>query len=282
MSETEALAHLPSVDAETGWRAELELEFARSGARTILAHRRHFGPLAVQRPFHPEGPVCHVYLLHPPGGVVAGDRLAIRIAAGEGAEALATTPAAGKFYRSEGRAARQSVHLKVASGASLEWLPQETILYEDARAALDLEVDLAPGARFFGWEVFSLGRPAAGEDFGRGEAALSWRIQREGRPFFRERLRVDRAALDSPWGLRGHSAFGTLFASPADAASLDRVRELIGDRPGIGATLVDGLLICRGVDERADRLRRFFETAWAALRPHVLGRDACPPRIWAT
>jgi urease accessory protein len=112
-----------------GWLAELDLGFAPRGSRTVLARRRHRGPLAVQRPFHPEGDVCHVYLLHPPGGVVAGDRLAIRVAADPGAEALLTTPAAGKFYRSEGPVARQTVALEIGEGASLEWLPQETILY---------------------------------------------------------------------------------------------------------------------------------------------------------
>ncbi len=111
----------------SGWQAELHLGFSRKADKTLLSSRKHRGPLTVQRPFYPEGGLCHVYILHPPGGIVAGDKLLIDIAAGQDSQALVTTPAAGKFYRSEGKLARQNVVLKVADQAVLEWLPQETI-----------------------------------------------------------------------------------------------------------------------------------------------------------
>ena len=265
-----------------GWLAELDLGFAPRMGRTVLARRRHRGPLKVQRPFHPEGEVCHVYLLHPPGGVVAGDQLAIRIAADPGARALITTPAAGKFYRSDGPLARQSVALEIGEGAALEWLPQETIVYEGARVASELSVDLREGARFLGWEILSLGRPAAGEGFASGEAGLDWRIRLGGQPLYLERLLLDSRAFRANWGLRGQAACGTLFAYPASSDSLDAVRELIGDAADRGVTLIDGLLVCRGLDPRADMLRQFFQRVWEALRPEVVGLSACPPRIWAT
>ncbi|SMF95462.1 urease accessory protein [Methylomagnum ishizawai] len=279
------MSAVPATEAAApeGWRAGLELGFAATGSgKTLLARRRHHGPLAVQRPFHPEGGVCHVYVLHPPGGVVAGDRLSIRVEADPGAAALVTTPAAGKFYRSAGPLARQSVALTIAPGAALEWLPQETIVYQGARVASTTRVDLREGARFLGWEVLALGRPAAGEGFEAGEAGLDWRIDLEGQPLYLERLVLDPWAFRAHWGLRGRAALGTLFAYPATAAQLDTVRGLVGDRPDLGVSLIEGLLICRGLDARADVLRRFFEQVWAALRPGVMGRPACPPRIWAT
>lgn len=269
--------------APEGWRAGLELGFAATGSgKTLLARRRHHGPLAVQRPFHPEGGVCHVYLLHPPGGVVGGDRLSIRVGVDPGAAALLTTPAAGKFYRSAGPWARQAVALDVGPGAALEWLPQETIVYQGARLSSETRVDLREGARFLGWEVLTLGRPAAGEGFEAGEAGLDWRIDLEGRPLYWERLVLDPVAFRANWGLRGRPALGTLFAYPATAAQLDTVRGLVGDSPDLGVSLIEGLLVCRGLDARADLLRRFFERVWAALRPGVMDRPACPPRIWAT
>ena len=106
-----------------GWEASLELEFAARGARTVLSRRVSIGPLVVQRPFYPEGDVAHVYLVHPPGGVVGGDQLRVSVIAKDGAHALLTTPAATKFYRSEGRVARQRQEI-VADAASVEWLPQ--------------------------------------------------------------------------------------------------------------------------------------------------------------
>lgn len=265
-----------------GWQAQLDLGFEHQHGKTVLAHRRHLGPLTVQRPFYPEGGVCHVYVLHPPGGVVAGDRLAININAASHSAALVTTPAAGKFYRSEGKQARQSVALNVAANASLEWLPQETIVYEGAQVASEVRLDLAAGARFLGWEVLALGRPAAQEGFTFGEVGMNWRIFRAGELFYRERLLIDAQAFAANWGLNGHSACGTLFAYPATATQLAAVQALIGENTGQGVTLLDDLLICRALDARADRLRDFFQDVWRLLRPEVIGREACVPRIWAT
>jgi len=273
--------HLNSQPAQ-GWQARLELGFAHRHGKTVLAERRHSGPLTVQRPFYPEGEVCHLYILHPPGGVVAGDCLAISVAAASGSAALVTTPAAGKFYRSDGELARQQVVLTVEADAALEWLPQETIVYEGARVATGVRLELAAGARFIGWEILAFGRPAANEGFSLGEVAMNWQIFRAGQLFYRERLLIDAQAFAAQWGLQGQSACGTLFAYPATAQQLAAVQALIGDSAGQGVTLIDDVLICRALDNRADRLRDFFQQVWCVLRPAVLGREACAPRIWAT
>ncbi len=282
----EALINPSLADSNTeqsqGWQAKLELGFVHQNGKTVLAHRRHIGPLTVQRPFYPEGDVCHVYVLHPPGGVVAGDCLTININAAIDSAALVTTPAAGKFYRSDGKLARQQVALTVAANASLEWLPQETIIYEGARVAAGLRLELAAAARFIGWEILALGRPAANEGFTAGEVSMSWQIFRAGELFYRERLMIDAAAFTANWGLNGHSACGTLFACPATTVQLEAVQQLIGDSAGRGVTLIDDMLICRALDTRADRLRDFFQQVWRTLRPDVVKREACAPRIWAT
>ncbi|WP_367650845.1 urease accessory protein UreD [Methylomonas sp. ZR1] len=274
--------HSVNEAAPSHWEAELTLDFALRGHKTALVNRSHRGPLTVQRPFYPEGEVCHVYLLHPPGGVVAGDRLTINANAETAAQALITTPAAGKFYRSGGGEARQTVNLTVANGASLEWLPQETIVYEGARLDSSMTIDLAENGRFIGWEILALGRPAAGEGFENGSANLNWRINRAGRLVYLERLRLDAAAFQSRWGLFGHSACGTMFLYPATPLHLAAVQELIGEKPNRGVTLIEGLLICRGLDERADLLKGFFERVWGLVRGEVVGKEVCLPRIWAT
>jgi urease accessory protein len=265
-----------------GWQAHLQLGFAQSRDKTLLVNRRHVGPLTVQRPFYPEGNVCHVYILHPPGGIVGGDELNLCINAEQHSHALITTPAAGKFYRSSGEQAIQTVSIKVAEGAALEWLPQETIIYQGAQLRSSVNVELAAGARFIGWEILSLGRPACGESFDAGLADTSWQVFCQDQPLFLERLHLDAKAFAARWGLQGFSACGTLFASPANAGSLDAVRQLIGDSQGYGVTLIDDLLVCRAVDDRSDRLRGFFEQVWAIVRPDSVQRQACAPRIWAT
>ena len=108
------------------------------------------------------------------------------------------------------------------------------------------------------------------------------RITQAAEPRYLERTLLNPEAYAAPWGLGGHSAFGTLFATPSTAAHLEAVRELIGDQPERGVTRIGDLLICRGRDMRADRLRTFFQQVWTRVREDVIGHKACAPRIWAT
>jgi urease accessory protein len=149
------------------WEARLALRFDRDGDTTRLVGRSHFGPLRVQKALYPEQPaVCHAVVVHPPGGVVGGDRLFIDIDAGAGAHALLTTPGATKWYRasqlsaSTGRpgVSSQVVRLAAGAGANLEWLPQETIFYNGAQVRLDTEIALGAGAQYIGCEVLCFGR----------------------------------------------------------------------------------------------------------------------------
>ncbi|MCC7548453.1 MAG: urease accessory protein UreD [Burkholderiales bacterium] len=120
----------------------------------MLATRAHHGPLRVQRSLYQEGEdVRHTIVIHPPGGIVAGGRLAIGITAAPGAHALLTTPGATKWYRSIGADASQQVKLVVEGNAVLEWMPLESIVFDGARVDQQLRVDLADGARYVGWEI---------------------------------------------------------------------------------------------------------------------------------
>lgn len=271
-----------------GWRAELSLGFTARAGRTVLARRRHSGPLQVQRAFYPEGDgVCHLYVLHPPGGVVGGDELKIAIDVESGAHALVTTPAAGKLYRSAGRVAVLAQRMSIAADAALEWLPQETIVFDGAHATTNTRVDLAVGAHFLGWEIICLGRPAADEIFTQGFVRQRFEIWRDAFPLWIESSRYtgSDAALYASWGLRGHSVSGTLVCTTTTPGLAAQVREAWATLPAdelVSATQLDTVLVCRYLGDDAEHARRFFTAAWAVLRPEVLGRDACAPRIWAT
>jgi urease accessory protein len=276
-----------ALGADAGWRAALELGFRRDGARTVLASRSAVGPLQVQRPFYPEGGVCHVYLLHPPGGIVGGDRLEIAAAIEIGAQVLLTTPAAGKFYRSAGPRAEQAQRFAVGADAALEWFPQETIVFDGARARNKTRVDLAPGAGFIGWEIVCLGRPASGERFGSGLFIQGMEVYRQGRPLLLERNRFDGggAVLEAPWGLCGFPVTGTLVCAGGDGADLAALGDALGEDAAdelTGATLIGELLLVRFLGHQAERARERFVRAWEVLRPRILGRPAQRPRIWNT
>jgi len=269
-------------ESATGWQAELRLRFAACPTRTRLAERSHRGPLIIQRPFYPEGDPCHVYVVHPPGGVVGGDELRIGVQVDAGAHALITTPAATKFYRCAGRGSSQTQELH-ASGATLEWLPQENIYYRGADVRTATRVHLDANAKFIGWEIACLGLPARGEAFDAGLLQLDFELWKS-RPLFIDRLRLSGTspARGAMWGLAGCEAMGTLLATPATTAQVDAVRDLLTDRPRAATTLVDGVLVLRALDAQAEAIRRLFIEAWRLLRPTVVGRNAVLPRIWNT
>jgi urease accessory protein len=248
--------------------------------------------LVVQRPFYPEGErVPHVYVLHPPGGLVGGDRLRLTVKVDAGAHALLTTPAATKVYRSAGPVASQSLRFDVAESGCLEWLPQETILHDAAHADLATEVRLGPDARFVGIDMLCFGLSARGETFSTGRCRQRLEIWRGDRPVLIERGRFD---ADDPvhaaaWGLGGARINGLMAIAPAvtDADLLARLRlaaASIGGRGRAGVTVLGAgdALLCRCLGESAERARAFFQEAWTIIRPALTGRPAVAPRIWST
>ncbi|WP_372030211.1 urease accessory protein UreD [Pseudomonas kurunegalensis] len=265
---------------DAGWSAQLQLRFVRRHDVTRLGAWRHFGPLLVQRPFYPEGAPCHVYVLHPPGGIVAGDRLELDIHLEPGSHALLTMPGASKFYRSIGPTARLTQRFRLAAGSTLEWLPQDSIFFSGARASLDSRFALEPGARLLAWETLCLGRPVMNERFEQGRLDSRLYIELPDEVGLHERLRIEGGHLDK---LGGHPLLATFCAAPADQAVLEKVRPLLDELANpAGATLLGSLLVIRVLDHDNQHLQRTLQRLWHVLRPAVLGLPACPPRIWAT
>ncbi len=270
--------------AHSSWQARLELGFRAAGNRTVLAHRRHVGPLMVQRPFYPEGGICHVYLLHPPGGVVGGDTLELQLQAEAGSHALITTPAATKFYRAGPHPFSSLRQQLQVNDATLEWLPQETIVFDGARARSCTRVDLTGNSQFIGWEIFCLGRPVVQEQFRVGELHQDFLLYRDGRPLLLDRLRLvgDSPALSARWGLADAQAMGTMLMYPGGDADLAALRAVQVKDVRFALTLVGGVLHCRALSAQAEAIRRLFTELWLQLRHSLLGRVALAPRIWAT
>lgn len=279
-----ATAELATPEEESGWRAELALTYAAQKETTILADNRHQGPLRVQRPLYPEGGVCHTCILHPPGGVVGGDSLHLDVTVRDTAHALITTPGATKFYRSAGRAAVQRQML-VVHGGTLEWLPQDAIAFPGAEAELVTEVRLYGKARFIGWEVLCLGLPARGEAFSPGRFDGCLALYRDGRPLFFDRLRVrGERDLASVVGLRRHPVSGCFLATGVNRETASGLGDLASRTDGelTGLTLLGEVLVARYLGYSVVAAREFFTELWSRLRPSLIGRPACPPRIWAT
>ncbi|MDP9665324.1 UNVERIFIED_ORG: urease accessory protein [Pseudomonas cremoricolorata] len=234
----------------------------------------------MQRPFYPEGAPCHVYVLHPPGGIVAGDRLELDISLEPGSHALLTMPGASKFYRSVGPTARLTQRFRLAADSTLEWLPQDSIFFNGAKATLESRFTLEAGARLLAWETLCLGRPVMQERFEQGALDSLLSIEQADEIGLHERLRVRGGRLEK---LGGHPLLSTFCAAPANQDTLEAVRPHL-DGLGIpaGATLLGSLLVIRLLDHDNQRLQHTLQRLWQVLRPAVLGLSACPPRIWAT
>jgi len=273
----------------TGWNARLDLRIERREGRSVLAHNEHQGPLQVQKALYPEGPdICHVAVLHPPGGIAAGDRLGIDTAVARGARVLLTTPGATKWYRSEGGRAEQELRFHVETDGVLEWLPRETIFFDGARPSSTLAVRLGSGAKFLGWEILCFGRAASGERWRRGQVELRTRIDGPERLLWNEsaNLRADGGFQQSPVGLAGHSVSATFLAAGLDPAPglITACRELVADRPDChrGITALPRVFVARYLGDSSEQAFHWFRDLWSLVRPALLGTLARSPRLWAT
>jgi urease accessory protein len=254
---------------------------------TRVVERRHEGPLRVQKSLYPEGPeVCHHIIVHPPAGLVGGDRVAISLDLEKNARVFVSTPGAQKWYRSPGPWASQTVTLQLGEKASLEWFPQEAILYNQSLGSSLTEVVLARDAVFMGWDIVCLGRVESGEHFLEGSYCPQTRVIRDNTLIWFEKGRMHGGThwFKSPVGLNGMAVMGTFIASGSglsDTMGKD-VQERFGERLNMCVTRVPGVLVARYLGHDAWEAKRLFSEVWRMIRPVMLDRPAISPRIWAT
>jgi urease accessory protein len=267
------------------WHAHLELDYRHDAGRTVLS-RRHSGPLQVQKALYPEGArLAHTLIIHPPGGIAGGDALAVEATVRPQAQALITTPGATKWYKANDRQASQRVTLDVAG--SLEWLPQESIVFDCANVRSSITVALDDEAAMIGWDIVALGRSAAGESFTDGCFDQAIRLHDGGRLQWVERTRLTGgdALLASPIGLAGRAVFGCLWAAGPlwRDHDLERLRERLPAEAAPITRVAPRLLLARALADTTAAARAALTAVWRELRPLVFdGRVAQLPRIWAT
>lgn len=275
-----------NLSALDGWHGNLQLAYARQAESTQLIHEQVQAPLKVQRPFYPEGPeVCHSAILHTAGGIVGGDRLSLQAELQPNAHALLTTVAATKIYRSNGLEATQTVQLDVAPGACLEWLPLETIVFNQAIYRQDIRVELAPGGLWMGWEMIRFGRSARGERFLDGNWRSHTEVWQQGTPLWIDRQWVpgSEAVFHSPHGLGGCPIVGSFafVGRSVDPELVEKARHLWQGCSGeIGATRLMSGLLCRYRGSSTIEARQWLIAVWHLVRTHYLHRTACIPRLW--
>jgi urease accessory protein len=273
------------VPATQNWSAYLDLKFRSTEQKTRLIPVRRYGPLSVQRPFYPEHDLCHTYLLHPPGGVVGGDQLDLRVNAGEHAKALLTTPGATKFYQSASQTAQVKQDIQLDRSASIEFLPQENIYFPGAIVNSTTRLSVAPDSNAMLWEKHCFGRPANAENFTNGNIKTRLDIFAEEQYLFTETQRIDWQEIQRSSGMRHNPVMGTFVVVTNNLSKqlVNACREIKPIAGEVGITqLLQSMLVVRYMGGSTLQLNAYFVRLWEILRPAVLNRKACHPRIWNT
>ena len=264
-------------------RAVLRFE-ARDGG-SALVERYSCAPMRILTP-RPANGVPEAVLANLAGGIAGGDRCEVGVAAGPEAEAVVSGQAAEKVYRAIDAPAEWVTRLTLGPGAVLEWLPQETILFDGARLRRRIEVDMAGDARLLAVETLVFGRAAYGERMTDGGLADRWRIDRDGRPVWRDALRIGSGAFDaaaaSEAGLRGARVSAVLiYAAPDAPERLEELRGLLAEMSAFaGASAVRGLVAVRFLAREGGAFKRELAVLLGLFRASVFDRPALAPRVW--
>ena len=272
------------------WHASLQLGYTRESDRSV-ARYLHQGPLRILQSLYPEGDaVCHNVLVHPPGGLVGGDTLDMRVTVGPAAHGLVTTPGATRFYRSEAGLATQQVHARVEAGGRLEWMPLEAIAFNQCDGLNRAVFDLAPGAEMMGWDITALGLPAADLPFVQG----TFRQHLEISGVWLERATIaaqDERLMNSPLGLAGQRCMATLVFAAGSAIASERseralacARDLLEAsalRLTAGATSPHPqVIVLRALAPLTEPAMQLLKQVWAAWRHEMWSLPGTLPRLW--
>ncbi len=222
----------------------------RSAGQTAAIDIDEAGPLRLRFPRIMASDALETVLVNTGGGVAGGDSMKIEVETGEGAKVAFTSQAAEKIYRSTGPAASIEVTLKAGKKSQLDWVPQETILFDRAKAARTIEAEMDASASLTICEAVIFGRSAMGESVKSGELRDRWRVRRDGRLVFADALTLEGnmgETLKRPAIGKGANAVATLVRIAPDAETkLDTIRASFeGQEIEAGASAFDGILIVR-------------------------------------
>lgn len=272
-------------------QAKLSLKFAAIDETTRLVERDHFGPLLVQKPLYPEGrKVCHVVIIHPPGGVVGGDQLEISAQVGASANAQITTPGATKWYKANGHTSHQKIRIAVNKGGALEWMPQETIFFNHANVDIDHQVMLEDDAVYVGCEILCFGRTASGETFDQGQIKQRTSIRRNDKLIWLEQICLlgESSAMNGSLTLSGNTVCasliltGKMLPQPLIDLAREEAEKIANGAGQVGISQLKSIIVVRYLGHSSEVARQIILHVWGLFRPEILGSAAIVPRMWST
>ena len=264
-----------------------QVKFKQSEGASSLERLFHTDPLRVVFPTPARNDIPHAVIATTSGGLVGGDWLELELSVADGAMAQFMPQAAEKVYRSTGADSRITVEIQGGADCWMEFLPQETILFDGARLRRRTRLDIAAGGRALAGEMLVFGRTASGERLATGLVRDSWEIRRGGRLVWADSFHMDddlAAVIANPACLGGAVATATAVLVADDAAAcLKPARTLLAEPVyaiRCGATVVNGVLVVRWLADDAQALRKHFGVFWGGFRQLVAGLPVALPRLW--
>ena len=284
------------------WLASLALQLGHSSYGTQLTKTKRCGPLTIQKAFYPEGRDCaHLYLLHPPAGIVSGDELRISIDVQQNAHTLVTTPGANRFYRARTDLSigdpkqTQITHIRLEAGAKCEHFPLETLVYNQANGVNNVEVRLHASSVYCGWDMACLGLPSSNEDFTGGRFTQLNTLYRDDILIYHDKVLIEPESniQHHAAGLAGNTVFGTFLAyAPSNQVSNEQRTQLIAQLRAVveehnasslvSITDIRQLLVMRYLGQQAHQCKQLFIELWKLVRPVYMEKQGIQPRIWFT
>jgi urease accessory protein len=270
---------VPSPDELQRAQGRARLSVTHKDGATRLQELYQDGCAKLRCPKTHDATSLEAVLLNTAGGLTGGDRIKTEINAAPGSAVTIASQACERIYRSSAGDALVESRISITDSASVEWLPQETILFDGGRVRRRLHVDMATNARLLAVEPVVFGRVASGETLGHGLFRDSWRIQRNGALIFADETRMDGdigAITNRPGVLDGAKAMATVLLAEPDAERfIDPARHFLDAFPGTGVSFVSGALVSRLAAADSMQLRACLIPLLTLLRD---GRN--PPRAW--
>lgn len=262
------------------WKGFLLLIFKYKDKKTYLHTKKNFGPLLVQNIFYPEKEICHVYILHPPGGIVGGDYLFIKTYLEKKSKVLITTPSASKFYKSNGKIANIKLKIYLEKDTFLEWLPQNNIFFPNSLVNIENNFFIHSQSKIILWETFCFNN-FRNKKNNKSNITSSIKIWKKKFILLNEKIRLIQGNLSI---LFNKQILSMLIAIPADMNILKSIRKFnnINKNIIIGSTLIEDILIIRIIGNDNILIQKTMHSIWKKLRVKIMGVKPCIPRIWFT
>lgn len=266
------------------WRAYLELEFKRSSQGiTTLALNRHEGPLMVQKPFYPEK-ACHIYMLHPPGGIASCDELNVKVNALKGTKVLITTPGATKYYKTDSRRSSVRQDIYVDEDASVEFLPAQNIFYKGTRTKVCTSIYLTGNASFSFRDISKFGIKEEDFPFDNSSYLNVIRIIKDGKLVFKESTLID--GNDDYSGIASMNSnpyVGTFICSKVSESTMEGIEKILeSENFTASAGIINNFTVIRFLGAKNEPIENAIVQIWALTRKENVSLSPCYPRIWST